>query len=128
MSAHVRLLISFVLFAIIIASAQFVFNLYAPANLQTNMAWLIYAVVTGTTGAIHFFLIRAAAKDPKVFVRGFMAANTIKIFIYLGFMVLYAFSVESGAGPFIGHFAAYYLIFTVFEVTLLYKYLLPKQK
>jgi hypothetical protein len=122
------LLISFVLFAIIIASAQFVFNLYAPANLQTSMAWLIYAVVTGTTGAIHFFLIRAAAKDPKAFVRGFMAANTIKIFIYLGFMVLYAFSVESGAGPFIGHFAAYYLIFTVFEVTLLYKHLLPKQK
>ncbi len=127
MSAQVRLLISFVLFAIIIACAQFVFNLYAPANIHTNMAWLIYAVVTGTTGAIHFFLIRAAAKDPKAFVRGFMAANTIKIFIYLGFMVLYAFSVESGAGPFIGHFGAYYLIFTVFEITTLYRHLLPKK-
>lgn len=127
MSAQVRLLISFLLFAIIIACAQFVFNLYAPLNFQTNMAWLIYAVVTGTTGAIHFFLIRAAAKDPKAFVRGFMAANTIKIFIYLGFMVLYAFSVESGAGPFIGHFGAYYLIFTVFEITTLYRHLLPKK-
>jgi hypothetical protein len=127
MSAHVRLLISFVLFAIIIACAQFVFNLYAPANFQTNLAWVIYAIVAGATGAIHFFLIRAAAKEPKVFIRGFMAANTIKIFIYLVFIVLYVFSADSGAGAFIGHFGAYYLIFTVFEITALYRHLLPKR-
>lgn len=125
MSVPVRLLVSFLLFAIIVACAQFVFNLYAPLNFQTDMAWIVYTVVTGTTGAIHFFLIRAASKDPKAFVRGFMAANTIKIFIYLAFMVLYAFSVKSGAGPFIGHFGAYYLIFTVFEITTLYRHLLP---
>jgi hypothetical protein len=127
MSVPVRLFVSYLLFAIIVACAQFIFNLYAPVNVQTGLAWIIYAVVTGTTGAIHFFLIRAAAKDPKAFVRGFMAANTIKIFIYLAFMVLYVFSVESGAGPFIGHFGAYYLIFTVFEITALYRHLLPKR-
>jgi hypothetical protein len=127
MSAQTRLLLSFVLFTVAVASAQYLFNLYAPINLQTNMAWAIFGVVAGTTGAIHYFLIRAAAKDPKAFVRGFMAANTIKIFIYLAFMVLYAFSVDSGAGPFIGHFGAYYLIFTVFEITTLYRHLLPKR-
>jgi len=128
MNALQRFGVTYLLFLIVVGAAQFAFNLYAPVQMTHKLAWVVFGVVAGITGALHFYLLYASGKDPKAFIRSFMATNTLKIFIYLGFLVVYVLFDKTGAAAFIGHFAAYYLIFTVFEVTLLYKYLLPKQK
>lgn len=128
MNAYLRFGLTYLLFLIVVGGAQFAFNVNAPVNMTHNYAWVVFGVIAGTTGILHFYLLYAAGKDPKAFVRSFMATNTLKIFVYLGFLVVYVVFNQDGAAAFIGHFAAYYLIFTVFEVTLLYRYLLAKKK
>lgn len=128
MNAYLRFSILFLLFLIIVGAAQLIFNLYAPFTWQHKHSWVIFGIIAGVTFIMHMYLIRAAGRDPKAFVRGFMAVNTIKIFLYLGFLVLYVMTSRIGAAAFIGHFAAYYFIFTALETTLLYRYLLPKKQ
>lgn len=127
MNAYLRFGVTYLLFLIIVGAAQLAFNSYAPFHMTHKYAWVIFGVIAGVTGILHYYLLYAASKDPKAFIRSFMATNTLKIFIYLGFLVLFVISDKTGAASFIGHFAAYYLIFTVFEITLLYRYLLPKK-
>lgn len=122
-----RFLLIYSCFLLAVACGQYAFNSLAPLKLQHPMAWLILGVVGGITLILHVYLLRAAERDPKAFVRGFMAVNTIKIFLYLGFLVVYVMTDRKGAASFIGHFAAYYFVFTAFETTLLYRYLLPKK-
>lgn len=123
-----RFLLIYTFLLIAVACGQYAFNNLAPANYQHKLAWLIFGVIGGITLILHVYLLRAAAGDPKGFIRGFMAVNTIKIFIYLAFLVVFVMFNRQSAAPFIGHFAAYYFIFTASESVLLYRYLLPKKK
>lgn len=122
-----RFLLIYLCFAVAVACAQYAFNTMAPVRYQHPMAWLIFGVIGGMTLVLHVFLLKRAEKDPKSFVRGFMGVNTLKIFLYLGFLVIYVMFDRLRAASFIGHFGAYYFLFTAFETTLLYRYLLPKK-
>jgi hypothetical protein len=122
-----RFLLMYACFVTAVACAQFAFNSMAPVRFQHPMAWLIFGVIAGITLIMHIYLLRAAGKEPKSFVRAFMGVNTAKIFLYLGFLVIYVMTDRLRAASFIGHFGAYYFIFTAFETTLLYRYLLPRK-
>jgi hypothetical protein len=76
---------------------------------------------------MHFILLRSGQGDPKAFVRMFMGLTTFKLFIFLLVIVAYAFTHKATAVSFILHFLIFYLLFTTFEVVLLYKHFLPKR-
>ena len=123
-----RFLLIYFFVLVAVACGQLAFNSLAPAHFQHSLAWVVYGAIGGTTLLLHLYLLRRAAGDAKAFIRGFMAVNTIKIFLYLGFLVVFVLLNRATAAPFIGHFAAYYFIFTAAETILLYRYLLPKKK
>lgn len=127
MNTITRFILIYLGFLLIAGGAFHLYNQNVDPQYTHKHGWLSFGVFATVTGLVHLFLLRAAQKDPKAFVKGFMAANTIKIFVYLGFLVLFVLFMKSNAVVFIAQFAIFYFVFTVFEVSLLYRYLRPEK-
>lgn len=122
-----RFLLLYVVFLLVVGGIFFGYNQLADPRFTHKYGWVAFGMFAAVTGLIHTFLLRAAQKDPKAFIRGFLAATTLKLFIYLGFLVIFILFQREKAAVFISEFAAFYFIFTVFEVTLLYGSVRPKK-
>lgn len=120
MSTITRFFLIYTGFLLIIGSGFWLYNQNVDPQYTHKFGWVAFGIFAGITGLVHLFLLKAAQKDPKSFVKGFMAATTIKIFLYLGFLVIFILFARQNAAVFIGEFAAFYFVFTVFEVSLLY--------
>jgi hypothetical protein len=127
MSALARFLLIYIGFLLIVGSGFWLYNQSVDLQYTHPRGWVAFAVFAAVTGLVHLFLLRAAQKDPKAFIKGFMAASAIKIFVYLGFLVIFVLFMRVNAVVFIAEFAAFYFIFTIFEVSLLYSSLRPKK-
>lgn len=123
-----RFLIFYLGFLLVAGSGFWFYNQSVDPQYTHPYGWVSFGVFAFVTGLVHIVILRAALKDPKSFVRGFMGANTIKIFIYLGFLVVFVLFSRANAVVFIAEFAIFYFVFTVFEVSLLYRYLRPKNR
>jgi len=97
-------------------------NQYAPVSLQVRSLWFILALFVSVTVITHQLLMKAALKDPNGFVRTFLASTSIKLFLFLVFLVGFCLFNKSQAVPFIICFLAHYLLFTTFEVYILLKH------
>lgn len=128
MNTIARFLLIYLGFLLIAGAGFWFYNQSVDPQYTHPKGWISFGVFAAVTGVVHTFLLRAAQKDPKSFVKGFMAANTIKIFIYLGFLVIFVLFMKSNAVVFISEFAVFYFVFTAFEVSLLYRYLRPTSK
>ncbi|HEX5002130.1 MAG TPA: hypothetical protein VFW78_06515 [Bacteroidia bacterium] len=73
------------------------------------------------TSAFHLGLLRAAAKSDQAFVRYFMGATGIKLFLYMIIMIVFATLFRDQAIAFISNFFVLYLLYSAFEVVLIYK-------
>lgn len=127
MNPILRFLLIYIGFLLIAGAGFWFYNQNVDPQYTHPKGWISFAIFATVTGIIHIFLLRAAQKDPKSFVKGFMAANTVKIFIYLGFLVIFVLFMKTNATVFISEFAVFYFVFTAFEVSLLYQYLRPKK-
>ena len=72
---------------------------------------------------LHYFLIKASSKRPQQFVSYFMAGLFAKLFISLGFIIVFALTMKSSIVPFLISAVVIYFSFTVLEVVSLLKYL-----
>jgi len=73
------------------------------------------------TATFHLGLLRAAAKSDQAFVRYFMGATGIKLFLYMIIMIVFATLFREQAIAFISNFFVLYLLYSAFEVVLIYK-------
>ena len=121
-----RFLLQLCLLSIITGIGIWVWNTYSPEQKQLNDLWLILIFFMALTAIIHFFLIRSGENKPTQFIRNFMGATALKLFIYLLIMVAYRFLKPSGAVVFLVAFLIHYLIFTVFEVFSILNYFKKK--
>ena len=120
MNAITRFFFIYLGFLLIIGSGFWLYNQNVDPQYTHPNGWIAFSIFAVVTGLVHFFLLRASQKDPKAFVKGFMAATSIKIFVYLGFLVIFILFSRQNAVVFIAEFAIFYFVFTVFEVSLLY--------
>lgn len=74
---------------------------------------LLIALVT-TTG--HLWIVKAAGENTRRFTTAFMASVTLKLMVYLTFMLVYLLYDHSQVIPFVLTFIAFYIAFTIFEV------------
>ncbi len=75
---------------------------------------LLIAIVT-TIG--HLWIIHASEQNTMKFTTAFMGSVTLKLMVYLFFMLIYLWIDRSQVVPFVLTFMILYLIFTVFEVS-----------
>jgi F0F1-type ATP synthase assembly protein I len=69
-----------------------------------------------TTLAGHIALRRTLAKNPGNFTRTFMVSTTVKLFLYLAYMVGYLWFYREYAVPFLLTFVSAYFLFGIFDV------------
>ena len=113
----IRLLI-FSLFIALIA-----FALYATVLSQFYlpvMPWVLLFFVLISL-ATHYILIKSGESRIAKFSTSFMGVTSIKLFLYLIFIVVYLINDKSNALVFVISFFILYLLFTVFETSTLLK-------
>lgn len=112
-------LVQHIIISLLLLAGLWGWNYYVPAAWQHPLAYAIWAFFVLSSPLIHYF-IRRSAPNASAFVRTYMAATTIKLFIYMGALIVYALFNKAGAVTFILHFFVIYLVFSTFETTKLF--------
>ncbi|MBI2968579.1 MAG: hypothetical protein HYY40_12315 [Bacteroidetes bacterium] len=114
----------FTLFTLIIAgSTALVYAFLIPLQIPLLKLIFIFIVLYGVTLLVHYLLLRAAAYNPRLFIRYYSATTFVKLLVYFIFVLISTFSDRSNAAVFILTFFILYLAFTFFEVAYLMKQL-----
>jgi len=74
---------------------------------------LLIAIVTSIG---HLWIVKAVNQNARRFTTAFMASVTLKLMVYLTFLLVYLLIDHSCVIPFVLTFIAYYIVFTIFEV------------
>src|SRR5688572_12815992 len=109
-------------FSLITALLVFFTNPAIPHTYPPLNNWMLWLFFTSSTLLIHYILLSAAQKKPAYFIRLFIGITSIKLFIYLLLITVYAFFNKPKAFIFIISFLSFYLLYSVCEVILLIKY------
>lgn len=106
----------YIFFALILVLCASIILIAGGPTESSVMRWQILAYFAVISFAFHYGLVRSSVGRPQNFIRYYMAATTIKLFIHLGVILVYALTHRSNAIPFIVSFMVAYAIFTAFEV------------
>jgi len=74
-------------------------------------------LIAAITTIGHLWILKASGKKPQKFTTAYMASVTLKLMVYLTFMLVYLLIDRSQVIPFVLTFVSFYTLFTVFEVT-----------
>lgn len=119
-SKAIKFIISVFGLTALCVGAEIVWNSQMPPHMHITNAYLMLGIFAAITLAIHLFLLKSSAGDPKAFVRAFMTTTTLKFFVYMALLIGFImFSTENKQSIAI-HFLFYYAVFTVLEVSMLY--------
>ena len=86
-----------------------------------NIGFILLGIFAVSTIGIHLFLLNSAKNSPQAFVRGFMASTALKFMFYLLVLIVFLLYSSANKQALILHFLFYYLVFTVLEISSLYK-------
>lgn len=110
-----KFIINTLVFSIVIAIiSAAIFYFVIPQFYLPLFPFLILFFVIVTIG-VHIVLTKAGKKTIRQFSTFHMGSVTVKLFIYLIFLVAYALSNKEQAIPFIITFFILYVLFTFFE-------------
>lgn len=109
------------LFSIGVAVLFFFLESVFPEKMKFTNHIYIQLFLMVITFLFHTGLMRAGEKSDQAFIRFFMGATGVKLFLLMMIMILFGLFNKETAFGFIMHLFLYYLVYTVFEVTLVYK-------
>lgn len=115
-----RFLFAFGITTIALAFLQWIWNNYGPAHLTTPYGYYILGMFALVTFVFHMAMLKSSNGNPQAFVRTFLAGTTLKMFAYMGILVVLFVSGLQGARAFTLIFLFYYIVYTALEVGLLY--------
>lgn len=75
---------------------------------------LYFCVVTGLE---HYFIVKSAYKDPRIFIKNFLMLTVITLLLHLSVIMVWSFTHITTAKRFLLSFCIAYLVFIVYEVT-----------
>ena len=100
---------------LIFIMASVLFSTILKAYHLDALPYLILLVASVTTLG-HLWVIRASGQNTMKFTTAFMASVTLKLIVYLFFMLIYLLIDRSQVVPFVLTFITLYILFTIFEV------------
>jgi L-asparagine transporter-like permease len=104
--------------AVIIALAMLIYSLTPPHYYTRAFPFLLLFFYIVNL-LMYRFLLKEMEKRPEKFINAFMAITTIKLFLYMIVMVVYAMIFKEDAKQFITVFFILYVVFTSIEVVSL---------
>jgi hypothetical protein len=114
--------IKLLIFSLFTLSIFFLWKQFASERFQSDLMIPLWVFFVLSTGLIHYILVKADQKNPKLFVGYFMGITAIKLFGYLTIIVAYALIKKEAALGFTLWFLVLYLLYSGFEVVMLMKY------
>lgn len=110
---------AFALALLCIGVQSLIYNHFGEAA-RPKTGLLLLSIFFICTVSIHLILLKSAEGKPQVFIRAFLGATMGKFLLYLS--VLTGFLMYGPETPRVLalHFLAYYAVFTVLEVSMLY--------
>jgi hypothetical protein len=72
-------------------------------------------------------MLRVSEKNDQKFAQTFLAITVARFLLYLAIILTYSFLIRADAVRFIISFFIFYLVFTVFEISYLYRDLHPRK-
>ena len=116
-------LLKFFIFSFLIALGNYFWNNFIPEKYIVPGLWFSYAFFIVITLSFHFISMNAAKGRPQNFIRFYMGATALKMFLCVLIVLVYIFKDKPTATPFALGFFAQYFLFSIFEVTSLLKLL-----
>ena len=87
----------------------------AISIISTVFVWVV-------TVSFHYWLMKTVTDKPKAFNTVFMLQTTVKLLLYVAYVTICLFAVNSQHVAFVIHFFVIYLFFAIFEVSLIMKF------
>ncbi len=75
---------------------------------------------------VHYFILKTAEKKAKMFISYFMGSTLVKLILYCSIIITYILNFKEDAKTFTVVFLVSYLIYTMFEVISLQKFMRKK--
>lgn len=100
---------------LIIAIAAILFSTLLKTWYIASYPYQIILIATITTIG-HLLVIKASSQNSRKFATAFLTSVTLKLMIYLTFILVYLLIDHTQAIPFVLTFIIAYILFTVFEV------------
>jgi len=113
--------IASIMLAITITISQILFSTifvtyFFPARIISIVfVWLVTCVS-------YYWVMKTVTDKPKAFMRVFMLQTTVKLLLYMACIVVYLILFRQDGVPFTLHFLVVYLIFAIFEVLSILKF------
>ncbi len=101
--------------AIIFSIASVLFSTILKTHYLSAFPFMILLIAAVTTIG-HLWVVKASGQNAMKFTTAFMASVSLKLMVYLFFMLIYLMMDRSQVIPFILTFITLYILFTVFEV------------
>ena len=105
-----------------IISCSQVFFLYFFETYDFPGRIITIVSIWAVTCALHYWLMKTVTNKPKAFGRVFMAQTMGKLLLYMTCILGYLMIYKQHAIPFVIQFFAVYIIFAVFEVVSILKF------
>ncbi|MEP7265746.1 MAG: hypothetical protein ABI772_14675 [Bacteroidota bacterium] len=118
---NIHFIIRLLVAAALTAGGYFLLSHKLPPHLSYHNFLYISIFFTVLTAFFHNGLSLSAKGGTKSFIRFYMAATAIKLFLYIGVIVIYALINKPGVMGFALCFLLHYCAFTVFEVWVSYR-------
>jgi hypothetical protein len=126
-SAYIKYLRHLLMFSAIIGSIILIISFIIPKPyLSPSLPFLLVFFIS-TSLISFYYLLQATGKRFIKFVNTFLLTIIIKLFLFAGVMIAYAFINRRDAIAFMLGFFALYLCYTIFEAASIIKYTQPSQ-
>ena len=114
-------------FTVLVFLLTALFRWLAPPYMVSRVLFLIPLFYFAVLLVSQVFLYRVASANDHKFTRTFMAITVTRFLLYIATVMVYAFLVREDAVRFIISFFVYYFLFTVLEISYMYRELHPRK-
>jgi hypothetical protein len=114
----IRFTLSLVISSLVICGLTIAFQNVGYIDTFPTYFWITLAFLNLSTIMIYFYLIRASS---NTFVQGYLLTMVGKLFAYFAYNIVIILLDRGNAGINVGFFLITYLVFTVLELTFLYR-------
>jgi len=120
--AYIRYLTNLLIFSVIFGAIAWIIRFIIPETYISPALPFVFVFFIATSLLSFFYLLQSAGKRFIKFVNTFLLTIIIKLFLYAGIMIAYAFMNRTDAIQFMLGFFILYLGYTIFEAVSIIRY------
>jgi hypothetical protein len=124
-SAYIKYLRNLLIFSAVLGFIALGFMIILPKTYFSPALPFLFIFFIATSLLSFYYLLQSTEKRFIKFVNTFLLTIIVKLFLYAGVMIAYAFLNRSDAIPFMLGFFILYLCYTIFEAASVIKYTQP---